>query len=62
MIKNVLNKQFNLLKINILIKLVSKIKLGIIYASTKKDCENISEKLNEANIKSGFYHGGLEDK
>lgn len=34
---------------------------GIIYCTSKKECEMISEKLNK-NLKTAFYHAGLSKK
>ena len=38
-------------------------KSGIIYCLRKKEAETLSEKLNnDHNIKSNFYHGGVDVK
>lgn len=34
---------------------------GIIYCSSRKQCEDVAEKLIEAGVKADFYHAGVEN-
>ena len=37
-------------------------KSGIIYCTSKKDCERVAEKLtNEYKVKASYYHAGMYD-
>ena len=50
-------------KLKRLIKILGKLKgTGIIYANTRRQCENISQFLVENQISAAFYHGGLSNE
>ncbi|MEC0985191.1 DNA helicase RecQ [Bacillus safensis] len=39
----------------------NKLESGIIYTATRKEAENIYNRLKKQKIKAGIYHGGLDD-
>ncbi|MFJ5671508.1 DNA helicase RecQ [Bacillus safensis] len=39
----------------------NKLESGIIYTATRKEAENIYNRLKKQKVKAGIYHGGLDD-
>lgn len=50
-------------KLSRIIKIISKLKgSGLVYANTRKKCEEIAKALLQAGISANYYHGGLESE
>jgi ATP-dependent DNA helicase RecQ len=50
-------------KLNRIIKISSKLQgCGLVYANTRKKCEEIAKALQLAKISAAYYHGGLENE